>query len=625
MVAVECPSFTYNPIFSESLETTWILQIHCQNCSLWNFSQECNQCLDALFKIAKNQNKLVSKIVFQQKWELDEVGTEIIFDLWQNRNKIEQIISNEGLVADSKNFSAIIEFLKKKFENSEYPSDFFVSRKLKLRETTLSFLQYAFNFDWGLEKNYEDIFGPFLKRNKNSNNVLREELEVKQSTYFLTDMNLFQVEIYDTPDLEKFYKLIPICEKETYQHFNSIIEVIASNIEIMFDPDYDLEEQISQLKKKTLFQLYRSFPGLNLKDKKIIAMFSALYYLNFTKLYGLLADENIEEYFLDSPDDCFYLDHAVYGRCRTNIQLNPQEIESFKSISKIQSKKRLEINYPSLKYSLNLFETQFRITIDIAPVSLNAFSMTIRRPRKFGWSLSQLIQNGTLSLEIAAFLLWCAKNGINITVTGETDTGKTTLINAIDKLLPRDLRRIYIEDVKESLARDPESHQVFFQASDSEENKDKSHLIISLLHRSPDFVYLGEILSQDEARAMFHALSVGLKGLQTIHSQSIESLINRWIFHYQINPISLESLGIIVLMKKIGNRRIIVEIAEIIVEGDAPFKQVIVFFDAKKNSWVFSRKFFNSQKVEEKLKFQKYGESDLMYDLKMLEKTVLEN
>jgi Flp pilus assembly CpaF family ATPase len=445
------------------------------------------------------------------------------------------------------------------------------------------------------------------------------------TTYQLTDINLFRVEIYDTPILEKIYKLIPIFEEEPFQHYIPIIEAITASFEFSFDPDNVLGEQIELLKNKSLFQLYRSFPGLSPDEKEIIARFAALNCLNFTKVYGLLADDKVEEYFLDSPSDFFYLDHAIFGRCRTNVHLNEKEIESFKTISKILSKKRLESSYPSLKYSQDLFDTQFRITIDVAPVNLNQFSITIRRARSQGWKLSELVKNNTLSLDIATFLLWCARNGINITVTGETDTGKTTLINAIDQLLPQNLRRIYIEDVKESLAKNDDSHQIFFQASDLEDNENKSHLIISLLHRSPDFVYLGEILTQSESNAMFHALNVGLRGFQTIHAQNIDNLINRWIYHHKINPILLDCLGVIVLMKKIGNERKIVEIAEILVNGETPVKEDIVNFNPVKNTWDFLKSFSNVHKVSEVLKYQNFGEQNLLSDLKCFEKIVLEN
>jgi hypothetical protein len=120
-----------------------------------------------LFSIARKQNKLISRIIFQHKWELDEVGTEIMLDLWKNAKKFEKIISMEGFSYEVENIFAVIEFLKKKFGNGEIPSDYFTSHRLKLKNSTNSFLQYAFNFNTVANQDFGSLCGPFLKNYSN--------------------------------------------------------------------------------------------------------------------------------------------------------------------------------------------------------------------------------------------------------------------------------------------------------------------------------------------------------------------------------------------------------------------------------------------------------------------------
>ncbi len=622
MEMLESPNYDINPIFSENSETIWDLKICCNLCSNSIFNQKCIRCLITIINKLSPGKKRMNCVTFENKWQLDAIGTNIILDLWKKRKDLATIFSFILDVEKEEEFILnVISSLEKKFHSSELPRDYFKSKKINFDKNTISFLKYSLNQNSNFDNNLEIFFGPFLKKYANS---FREKLHSGKLivSYNILDANLFRVEIYEASDSELFYQLTPLYDTIGYQHYKPIIHTISSNIDEIFDPNRALEDEIQNLTKKATFYLHKTFPGLKKAESEVIALFSALYFLNFTKLFGLLADENIEECFIDSPQDSFYLDHKIYGRCRTNIRLNDAELEAFKSLSKILSKKRLEINFPHLKYSLNLFNSQFRIAIDIGPVNLNDFSLTIRRPRKMGWNLSELVKNNTVSSELAAFLLWCAQNHINITVTGETDSGKTTLINAIDKLLPLNLRRIYIEDVKESLPRDYEAHQIFFQASDSEESKNKSHLIVSLLHRSPDFVYLGEILTQEEAQAMFHSLSVGLKGVQTIHAQSIESLINRWIFHFKINPSLLQNLGLIVLMKKIGNKRVVTEIAEILGQGENIEIVKLVLYEARQNRWIYENKLFNSIRVQESLRFQSCDEDTFFLTLKKLEERI---
>jgi type IV secretory pathway ATPase VirB11/archaellum biosynthesis ATPase len=49
---------------------------------------------------------------------------------------------------------------------------------------------------------------------------------------------------------------------------------------------------------------------------------------------------------------------------------------------------------------------------------------------------------------------------------------------------------------------------------------------------------------------MFHAFSMGLKGIATTHASSIEGLIYRWTKHYKIDPNSIKLVNAIVLMER---------------------------------------------------------------------------
>ena len=179
-----------------------------------------------------------------------------------------------------------------------------------------------------------------------------------------------------------------------------------------------------------------------------------------------------------------------------------------------------------------------------------------------------MLKNGTLNPTIASFLYLLILRRVNITVTGETDTGKTTLINALDLLTPKEFRKIYVENVIESLNQSEYNrHQLKYKVDSLQGQPNhqlsKQDQIKKLLHRTPDIIYLGEILTKDEAEAMFHCLAAGLRGFQTIHSKSIDSLINRIIYHFKIDKSCLRDLGLIILMKKNREKRFVDSISEI--------------------------------------------------------------
>lgn len=214
-----------------------------------------------------------------------------------------------------------------------------------------------------------------------------------------------------------------------------------------------------------------------------------------------------------------------------------------------------------------------RASLDVSPLAADGFHLDIRRLERNRFSLVALVKNGTLSLEAAAYLYFSVLRRRNIVAIGEPGSGKTTLINALDLLTPPHWRKIAIEDAIESIPqRDLGKHQVRLKVEPVEEKKrflSKGREIVSLLHRTPDVIYLGEIQTASHSKAMFHALSAGLTGLQTCHADSPEQAMVRWVVHHNIPPICLRQIGIIVHVKKVGTspqgiqRRRVVRICEV--------------------------------------------------------------
>ena len=84
----------------------------------------------------------------------------------------------------------------------------------------------------------------------------------------------------------------------------------------------------------------------------------------------------------------------------------------------------------------------------------------------------------------------------------------------------------------------------------AESSRTKSEEITKILHRSPDLVILGEIQSEEHSRAFFHALTAGVRGLQTFHASSAGQAIRRWREMHGISKTSLLDLDIIVQMSR---------------------------------------------------------------------------
>ncbi len=427
-------------------------------------------------------------------------------------------------------------------------------------------------------------------------------------TYSIEKNDIFQILIFDViNEYEKHYVV-----KFSFQSigeedfFKKIVKDAKNNLKLLdSDKIIPLEELISLYQMNAKHYLASKYK-LSENEIESISFVSALHKLKIEKIFPLLIDDQIEEIFLDSPKEKVYINHQKFGRCRTDIKLDLNDIERLKTFLRLYSGRRLDFSNPSIKIVIKNKYFYCRFAIDVGPVQLYNFALDIRKLNKNIYTIQDLLKNGTLNPTISAFLYFLILRRVNITVTGETDTGKTTLINALDLLTPKEFRKIYVENIIESLNQSQyQRHQLKYQVDSLEEQSthqtSKQNQIKNLLHRTPDIIYLGEILTKEEAEALFHCLAAGLKGFQTIHSNNIDSFLNRIIHHFKIHISCLSDLGLLILMKKNRQRRIIASIVEMknnIVETNKIYNTLFKFDPHLKN-WSAFKSLYVSNLVEQ--------------------------
>ncbi|MBA7525925.1 hypothetical protein ES705_18084 [subsurface metagenome] len=486
--------------------------------------------------------------------------------------------------------------------------------ELKIIQSYKRFLK-SNNNSKDLNKFYEEFFfkkSLFFEEKKSFDKALIVSTGDLFEKYKTGDNQIFQISIYDIAnEYEKKYTVQYSFESVVDEnYFKKVVQDVKNNLKLLdINKITPLENLISIYKKEALIYLDSKYK-FPLIERERIAYIAALRKLNLEKIFPLLIDDFIEEVFLDSPNDKIYINHQKFGRCRTDIKFGLKEIERLKTFLRIYSGKRLDYSNPSIKVVIKNKYFYCRFAIDVEPIQLNHFALDIRKLNKNILTVQDLLKNGTLNPAIAAFLYLSLIRRVNITVTGETDTGKTTLINALDLLTPKEFRKIYVENVIESLNQSKyERHQLKYKVDSLQvglnHKLSKQNQIRNLLHRTPDIIYLGEILTKEEAEAMFHCLAAGLKGFQTIHSNDIASFINRIIHHFKIHISCLRDLGLIVFMKKNREKRFVDSISEINnnIEDNEEIYQTLFKFNPQKKNWANLINLFNSNII---CKLRKY-------------------
>ena len=524
--------------------------------------------------------------------------------------KINELKDNEYFNIECQNCSKKVLILLEALSNT--------LNELKIIQSYKIFLKSNSNSK-DLNKFYEEFFfkkSLSFEEKKSFNKAIIVSTGDLFEKYKMGDNQIFQISIYNIAnEYEKKYTVQYSFESVVDEnYFKKVVQDAKNNLKLLnTNKIAPLENLISIYKKEALIYLDSKYK-FPLIEKERIAYIAALCKLNLEKIFPLLIDDFIEEIFLDSPNDKIYINHQKFGRCRTDIKFELKEIERLKTFLRIYSGKRLDYSNPSIKVVIKNKYFYCRFAIDVEPIQLNNFALDIRKLNKNILTIQDLLKNRTLNPAIAAFLYLSLIRRVNITVTGETDTGKTTLINALDLLTPKEFRKIYVENVIESINQSKyERHQLKYKVDSLQvglnHKLSKQNQIRNLLHRTPDIIYLGEILTREEADAMFHCLAAGLKGFQTIHSNDIDSFINRILHHFKIHISCLRDLGLIVFMKKNREKRFIDSILEINhnIEDKKDIYQTLFKFNPQKKNWANLISLFNSNIICKLRKYEDIG------------------
>ena len=383
---------------------------------------------------------------------------------------------------------------------------------------------------------------------------------------------LFRCEIRreegDSGTKATLYDIVPVLGAEDLALLRAAVRRISERLVPEHVKPLTFTRLIEVLSQMAAHELSRIRDLGMVRELSRLAAFEAV---GLPTIFALSRDRNVQEFFLDSPNSTVYLDHAKYGRCESRIFLAERERRALETHMDTFKGYTLDYANPSLKNEFDVFGTRLRVSLDLDPLAVSGFSLDVRKLTSNVLTLRDLVAMDVLSVEAAAFLLASLEAGVNVTIVGETGTGKTTLLNALDEALDPRLRRIYIEDAvetKDLLERG--YHQMKLRVDTfergGETQRTKSAEITKILHRSPDMVILGEIQSEEHSRAFFQALSAGVRGLQTFHSSSPEQAIRRWLELHGISKANLLDLGIMVQMlrpQRLSSRRCVQSISTV--------------------------------------------------------------
>ncbi|MEA2441373.1 MAG: pilus assembly protein CpaF [Thermoleophilaceae bacterium] len=243
-------------------------------------------------------------------------------------------------------------------------------------------------------------------------------------------------------------------------------------------------------------------------------------------LEPLLADSAVDEVMVNGPGE-------VWVERRGRLERAPAvrfagEAELMHSIERILAPLGRRVDEASPLCDARLADGS-RVNVVIPPLALTGPCLTIRKFRRHGFSLEDLVANGTLPAPLAEMLASCVRARASVLVSGGTGSGKTTTLGALSAAIPDGERIVTIEDAAELRLRQRHVVRLESRPANLEGSGEVTirALVRNALRMRPDRIVVGEVRGA-EALDMLMALNTGHEGsLTTVHANSPEDALRR--------------------------------------------------------------------------------------------------
>ena len=234
-----------------------------------------------------------------------------------------------------------------------------------------------------------------------------------------------------------------------------------------------------------------------------------------------------------------------------------------------------------------------RVNVIVPPLSLRGTAISIRKFSEKPITIDMLRDFGSMNDKMATALKIAGASRMNIVISGGTGSGKTTMLNALSKMIDPGERVLTIEDAAELRLQQPHWLPIETRPPNLEGQGEISigDLVKNALRMRPDRIILGEIRGS-ECFDLLAAMNTGHDGsMCTLHANSPRECLARMENMILMGDIKIpkeaisrqiaESVDLIVQVQRLrdGSRRT-THITEVIgMEGDVIVTQELFKFE----------------------------------------------
>jgi len=381
------------------------------------------------------------------------------------------------------------------------------------------------------------------------------------------------------------------------------VELDELNVNEIYQQLTRLYDRVVAIGRKSLFSDKVVLKDINQYRK--LKYFLIRERLGYGKLEPLLRDPYIEDIHILGVGPVWIV-HKVWEMLKTNLEFK-DEAELNKYILKTSEVVERPVSEARPIVDAIMPDGSRVNFIYGKDISLKGSSFTIRKFAKKPLSITQLIAWNTLSAEEAAYLWLCIEHGMNIFISGETASGKTTTLNALTVFIRPDWKIYSVEDTPEINTPHPIWQRLVTRQVGKQTDIEMYDLLKAALRSRPNYIIVGEIRGK-EGYVAFQAMQTGHPILSTFHSGNLTMLIQRLTGNPINIPITfIDNLNVTVFQRAVYingemERRVvsIYEIERYLPEFNRVAARNVFVWDERRDKHIFRGK-YNSYVLEKKI------------------------
>ena len=160
-------------------------------------------------------------------------------------------------------------------------------------------------------------------------------------------------------------------------------------------------------------------------------------------LQDLMEDESITDIMINGAENVFIERNGLVERAHIDFIDERQLLEIAKRIA-TRVGRRVDESTPTCDARL---EDGSRVNIVIPPIAIDGTAISIRKFKKQSIDFQKLCEFGAMSVEMAQVLMVAARCRLNVLISGGTGSGKTTIINILNRFYEINSGKILIDNV----------------------------------------------------------------------------------------------------------------------------------------------------------------------------------